>query len=101
MVRVLSEDRPQDRDGLLTLYISIFEDPCDAGIAGVFKVTRLFPHNRVVNHRAYPEVSPRVEYPLVELGQSLRPVIDALWDWVEDHEASLISLNTKPEGSLG
>ena len=29
----------------------------------------------------YPEVPPQVEYTLTELGQSLRPVLDALWNW--------------------
>lgn len=35
----------------------------------------------------YPEVPPHVEYSLTELGYSLKPVLDALWDWGEGYKA--------------
>jgi DNA-binding HxlR family transcriptional regulator len=35
----------------------------------------------LIAREVFPEVPPRVEYSLTELGQTLRPVIAALWDW--------------------
>lgn len=35
----------------------------------------------------YAEVPPRVEYTLTDLGYSLKPVLDALWDWGAEYKA--------------
>lgn len=44
--------------------------------------------NGLVSRKVYAEVPPRVEYTLTELGYSLKPVLDALWNWGEDYKAS-------------
>ena len=41
----------------------------------------------LLTRKVYAEVPPRVEYTLTELGYSLKPVLDAMWDWGEQYKA--------------
>lgn len=41
----------------------------------------------LLTRTVYPEVPPRVEYTLTELGASMRPVLEALRDWGEEYQA--------------
>lgn len=41
--------------------------------------------DRLIEKTIYPELPPRSEYKITELGVSLLPIIDAMLKWGEDH----------------
>ena len=43
----------------------------------------------IVRREVFAEVPPRVEYSLTEIGESLSPVLDAMWAWGEGYKARL------------
>lgn len=50
---------------------------------------RAMEDDGIVTRTVYPEVPPRVEYALSELGESMRPILDAMKEWGEDYKNML------------
>jgi DNA-binding HxlR family transcriptional regulator len=48
----------------------------------------------LVTRTIYPEVPPRVEYKLTEMGKTLDGPISRLWDWSAEHHAAILEART-------
>ncbi|MFM2482545.1 winged helix-turn-helix transcriptional regulator [Celerinatantimonas sp. YJH-8] len=45
----------------------------------------------LVTRTIYPEIPPRVEYQITELGKSLKPMLDLLAEWMREHREELLT----------
>lgn len=50
---------------------------------------RILEEKGIVRRKIYPEVPPRVEYSLTELGTTLKPVIDSMKKWGEYYKTRI------------
>lgn len=44
----------------------------------------------IITRTVYPEVPPRVEYALSELGETLRPVLDSMAEWGVSYQSNFM-----------
>lgn len=47
---------------------------------------RAMEQSGLISRKVYAEVPPRVEYSLTALGQSLKPILDAMQNWGEEYQ---------------
>ncbi len=50
---------------------------------------RSMEEDGIIIRTVYPEVPPRVEYALSELGESMRPILDAMQKWGTEYKSTL------------
>lgn len=50
---------------------------------------RTMEEDGIVTRTVYPEVPPHVEYALSELGESMRPILDAMKQWGMEYKNTL------------
>jgi DNA-binding HxlR family transcriptional regulator len=56
---------------------------------------RSLEQNGYVEREIFPEVPPRVEYSLTELGASFVQPVAVLYQWAQDHKDELIRIRTR------
>lgn len=49
---------------------------------------RSLESDHIITRTVYPEVPPRVEYALSELGKTLHPILDSMAEWGEAYKAN-------------
>jgi DNA-binding HxlR family transcriptional regulator len=55
---------------------------------------RALEHDGLITRTLYPEIPPRVEYELTDLGRSLQAPLRALEDWATDHTDQILAART-------
>ena len=50
---------------------------------------RAMEESGLLSRKVYPEVPPRVEYTLTETGDSLKPILDAMSEWVMTYQQKI------------
>ena len=51
---------------------------------------RAMEDDGIITRTVYPEVPPRVEYALSPLGQSMKPILDAMEEWGTEYKKKLL-----------
>ena len=62
---------------------------------------RELEHDGIVHRQVYAQVPPKVEYSLTSLGESLRPVVDAMCEWGMKQRGETLGQSPKPGRTAG
>ena len=55
----------------------------------------------IITRTVYPEVPPRVEYALSDLGESMRPILDSMQVWGENYKVKMKYNRTGTDSKQG
>ncbi len=55
---------------------------------------RLLEKKGIVIRKVYAQIPPRVEYRLTDLGERLRPIIEAFLKWGDEYKKMMLSVST-------
>ena len=55
---------------------------------------RSLEEDGIITRTVYPEVPPRVEYALSELGETMRPILNAMQEWGDNYKKNLLKTPT-------
>ncbi|PPA70141.1 winged helix-turn-helix transcriptional regulator [Jeotgalibacillus proteolyticus] len=56
---------------------------------------RELEQDQIVHREVYPVVPPKVEYSLTVNGESLMPILDAMYTWGKDYTANVVEKNSQ------
>ena len=59
---------------------------CRISQKGLTSILRDMEENGLLSREVFPEVPPRVEYTLTELGRSMSPILDAMARWGTEYK---------------
>ncbi len=81
-------------------------EACTEAIGGKWKGELLFilllqlrelEEDGIIERKVYPVVPPKVEYSICKRGESLKPIIDAMWEWGKNFLENLPKERLKPK----
>jgi len=61
---------------------------------------RELEQDEIVHREVYPVVPPKVEYSLTDHGQSLMPILDAMYTWGKDYMVNVVDKSPDKENSI-
>lgn len=54
----------------------------------------------ILHREVYPQVPPRVDYSLTELGWSLKPIVDSMYTWGEHYKEQQVAVTLEENQKL-